>query len=63
VYRSKPKSGTSHFHAYATVYVVRKGRRFTGALTPVAKGEATKTVLQRLLRQAARVGIRPRYLL
>lgn len=63
VYRSKPKSGTSHFHAYATVYVVRKGRRFTVALTPVAKGEAPKTVLQRLLRQAARVGMRPSYLL
>jgi hypothetical protein len=63
VYRSQPKQGTSHFHAYATVYLVRKGRRFTVALTPVAKGEALPVVLQRLLRQAARVGVRPRYLL
>src|SRR5271166_5399322 len=29
IYRSQPKQGTSHFHAYATVYVVRKGQRFT----------------------------------
>jgi Transposase DDE domain len=63
VYRSQPKQGTTHFHAYATVYLVRKGRRFTVALTPVAKGEALKAVLQRLLRQAARVGVRPCYLL
>ncbi len=63
VYRSQAKMGTTHFHAYATVYVVRKGRRFTVALTPVAKGESMKTVLQRLLHQAARVGIRPRYIL
>lgn len=25
IYRSKPKSGTSHFHAYATAIVVHKG--------------------------------------
>lgn len=29
VYRGEPKSGTSHFHAYATAYVIRDGRRFT----------------------------------
>src|SRR4030042_1509029 len=37
IYRSQPKSGTSHFHAYATCYVVCKGHRFTIALTPVQK--------------------------
>jgi hypothetical protein len=63
VYRSQPKHGTSHFHAYATVYLVRKGQRFTVALTPVTKGEKMKVLLQRLLQQAARVGLRPRYLL
>ena len=34
IYRSQPKSDTSHFHAYATCYVVRNGHRFTIALTP-----------------------------
>ena len=35
VYRSRAKSGTSHFHAYATVHLVRHGRRFTRAVTQV----------------------------
>jgi DDE family transposase len=62
VYRSRAKQGTSHFHAYATAYVVRKGHRFTVALTAVAQGEPMEAVLKRLLQQAARVGVRPRYL-
>ena len=61
--RGQAKSGTSHFHAYATAYVVRHGPRYTVALTGVKKGEALKDVVQRLLHQAARVGIRPRLLL
>src|SRR5215217_4521522 len=63
VYRAQAKDGTSHFHAYATAYVIRKGQRYTVALTGVAKGESLKDVVQRLLRQAASVGIRPRLLL
>src|SRR4051795_8349450 len=63
VYRGQAKDGTSHFHAYATAYVVRKGQRYTVALTGVAKGEPLKDVVQRLLRQAASGGIRARLLL
>jgi len=63
VYRAQAKSGTSHFHAYATAYVIRKGRRFTVALTTVSRGEPLQDVIRRLLRQAARAGVRPRYLL
>jgi putative transposase len=63
IYRGQPKSGTSHFHAYATAYVMRKGRRFTVALDYVCAGEPLAQVVQRLLRQAAKAGIRPRYLL
>jgi hypothetical protein len=63
IYRGQAKDGTSHFHAYATAYVVRKGRRYTVALTGVKKGEALKDVVQRLLRQAASVGVRARLLL
>jgi hypothetical protein len=62
-YRGQAKDGTSHFHAYATAYVIRNGRRYTVALTGVTKGEALKDVVQRLLRQAARISIRPRLLL
>jgi putative transposase len=63
VYRSQAKSGTSHFHAYATAYVIRKGRRFTVALTAVGRNDPLPEVLKRLLREAARAGVRPRYLL
>ena len=63
IYRGQAKDGTSHFHAYATAYVVRKGQRYTVALTGVKKGEPLKEVVQRLLRQAASVGVRPRLLL
>jgi len=63
IYRGEPKSGTSHFHAYATAYVVRDGRRFTVAMTRVLYGDPMKEVLQRLLRQASRIGVKPRYLL
>src|SRR5512135_1641152 len=38
VYRSKAKDGTSHFHAYATAYVVHRGERFTVALLPGGAG-------------------------
>src|SRR3954453_7913655 len=37
IYRSQAKDGTSHFHAYATAYVIRKGQRYTVALTSVKK--------------------------
>lgn len=57
------KSGTSHLHAYASLYVVCQGQRFTIALTPVDAGEAMGDVVKRLLRQAARLGVRPRLLL
>ena len=63
IYRSQPKHGTSHFHAYATVYVVRKGQRFTLALSHVRRGEALADVVKRLLRQAVKTGVRPRLLL
>ena len=63
IYRSQAKSGTSHFHAYATAYVIRNGQRFTVALTSVRRHDPLPTVLQRLLREAARAAVRPRYLL
>src|SRR5512142_2999839 len=62
IYRGQAKDGTSHFHAYATAYVIREGQRYTVALTGVTKGEPLKDVVQRLLRQAACVGVRPRLL-
>lgn len=63
VYRGQAKGGTSHFHAYATAYVIKKGHRYTAALTYVRKGDDLAAVVKGLLRQAAQAGIRPRYLL
>jgi hypothetical protein len=63
IYRGQAKDGTSHFHAYATAYAVRRGQRYTVALTGVKKGEPLKEVVRRLLRQAAGVGVRPSLLL
>src|SRR4051812_34573046 len=63
VYRSQARDGTSHFHAYATAYVIRRGQRFTVALARVTKGQPLHEVVRALLRQAARAGVRPRYLL
>jgi hypothetical protein len=58
VYRSQAKDGTSHFHAYATAYVVHRGERFTVALLPVARGEPLADVVKALLRQARSVGVK-----
>jgi hypothetical protein len=63
VYRSQAKSGTSHFHAYATAYVNYRGQRFTLALTVVERGEKMEGVLRRLLRRLGRLGIGVRMLL
>jgi putative transposase len=63
IYRGQPKGGTSHFHAYATAYVIRHGQRFTVALTTVERAEPLARVVQRLLQQASRVGVKPQLLL
>ena len=63
VYRSKAKDGTSHFHAYATAYLVVRGQRYTVALAYVRKGQPLAEVIRSLLAQAARAGVRPRMLL
>jgi len=63
IYRGQAKSGTTHFHAYATAYVVKKGQRFTVALAHVQKGDDLAAVVKELLRQTAKAGVRPRYLL
>ena len=63
IYRSKPKSGTSHFHAYATAYVVHKGFHYTLAVTRVERGEKMEEVLKRLLPRVRDRGVSIEYLL
>jgi putative transposase len=63
IYRGKAKSGTTHFHAYATLAVLHKGHRYTLALERVERGEAMKDVVQRLLRIVRRRGLKIKFLL
>jgi|SRR5829696_3645699 len=63
VYRSCAKSGTSHFHAYATAYVNYRGQRFTLALAVVERGEKLQEVLKRLFRRLATLGVSTRMVL
>ena len=63
IYRGQAKSGTTHFHAYATAYIVRRGQRFTVALIRVEYGTALLEVLKRLLHLLRQAGIRPHLLL
>ena len=62
-YRGQVKSGTTHFHAYATAYLIQRGQRVTVALSYVRQGEDLADVLQRLLRTASQAGVRPQLLL
>jgi hypothetical protein len=63
VYRSAPKLGTTHFHAYATAAVVHQGHRYTLALLHVERGTTMKEVVQRLLAIIRRRGVKIRFLL
>jgi Transposase DDE domain len=63
IYRGQPKSGTTHFHAYATAYLVRDGQRFTLALIGVRGGTTPAEVLRELRRRVRAAGINIRVLL
>jgi hypothetical protein len=56
--RSKAKSGTTHFHTYATLSVVHHRKRYELALTFVFADESMEKVVQRLVAQARKLGIR-----
>jgi len=63
LFRGQPKSGTTHFHAYATAYLILRGQRFTLALTYVRGGEKMHDILKRLLRICAKLQVSPKLLL
>ena len=54
------KAGTNHFHTYATVYVMRSGRRMTLALVFVRKGQKMVSVLRALKKRLDAAGLRTR---
>lgn len=60
--RGKARSGTTHFHCYATAYIIYRNKRVTVALTVVRAGDDSLTVLQRLLARLHDLGLRCRRL-
>jgi len=62
--RGQAKSGTTHFHCYATAYVIKKSKRVTLALTYVQADDTLVEVLERLLSrlQALEIRIKRLYL-
>lgn len=62
--RSKAQRGTTRFHCYATVYVIKHHKRVTLAVTYVRADDTLLAVLTRLLARlvALQVGIRRLYL-
>ncbi len=55
--RGEAKAGTTRFHAYATAYLVRDGRRLTLALTYVRATDELLDVVLDLLARVQRLGI------
>ncbi len=56
--RSRAKSGTTHFHCYATAYVIKKNKRITLALTYVQADDTLVEVLERLLSRLKALDVR-----
>jgi Transposase DDE domain len=61
--RGKRKQGTSRFHGYATLCVLDHGQRYTVAMTYAWKEDSHAALVRRLLEQARRMGLNPRYVL
>jgi putative transposase len=55
VYKGPEKASTHHHYAYATAYLVRKGRRFTLALRSVRHDDPWDDIVRSLLRQVKKV--------
>ena len=60
IVRGMPKSGTTHFHAYATVSIVRDNRRYVVALRFIEYGEEMATIVRWLLKRLKSLKIRIR---
>lgn len=63
LYYGKPQRGTKQFHAYASACIVEYGLRYTVALTWVRRHESTVKVIERLLAQIDKIGLKIRCLL
>ena len=62
-YYGKTRQGTKHFHAYASACIVECGLRYIVALTWVRRHESMVKVIERLLAQIDKIGLKIRCLL
>lgn len=60
IVRGAPKSGTTHFHGYATVSIVRDNRRYVVALRFIEYGEEMADIVRWLIKQLKALGFRIR---
>jgi putative transposase len=60
--RGEAKAGTTRFHAYATAFVLHRGRRVTLALTAVYAHEALADVVSDLVGRVRALGVTPQRL-
>lgn len=63
VRRSKAKSGTTHFHVYASAYILTRNKRVTIAVAYWQAGQSVKSVLDRLIARLKALSIRIKRLL
>ncbi len=63
VRRGRAKQGTTHFHSYATLCIIRKNKRYTLAITLFRRSDAVLDALKRLLKRVEQVGLRVKRLL
>lgn len=57
IYRSQAKNGTCSFYAYATLYVIKKGKRVTLAIRGVRRQDTAVAIISYLLRDIGILGI------
>ena len=64
IYRSQAKNGTCSFYAYATVYVIKKGKRVTLAMRGVRWADTKVALITHLLSElsALKIGFKKLYL-
>ncbi len=63
VRRGKPKAGTSRYYCYASLYTLKRNKRYTLAVTLLSKHEKVLPVLSRLIETAERYGVNIKRLL
>lgn len=58
VRRGRAKSGTTHFYVFATLYVVKKNKRYTLAIMLMRQKEKGQDVVKRLLERGQELNLR-----